>query len=284
MDDCILYLSEALEYTNAIVDVPLADLLFENSDEAKEVNERNEMASKGAIASIKNAIQKLITTIQTLIKNFTDFIKNKFMSKSDKEAYKEIRDEVHSNPELAKEKVSIEDFSQYEKIYDEALKKLNNEMLKKDPDTETVPTIMETMTKEIQQLKGVGGEISKRAAVVVPLKTAVDIADRNVICARAISAAMNSELVSLEQAKKTLGDKQVARYKKKIEKYAKNGIFHRAKVRLLNRKLSTLESVLKSQVNAILSFSNLDRNRRSNKKKPIVTRGSIIRGAIKTQE
>ena len=69
MDDCALYLAEALEYADAIVEIPLADSFFENSAEVKEINERNEIASSGAIASIKRAIQKLINTIKTLIKN-----------------------------------------------------------------------------------------------------------------------------------------------------------------------------------------------------------------------
>lgn len=281
MDECALYLIEALEYTDAIVDISLADSFFENSAEAQEINDRNEAASQGAIASIKKAFQKLINAIKTLIKNFTDFIKNKLMTKSQKDEYKKVKAEIRSNPELAKEEVTIEDFSQYEKIYDDALKEINNEMLKPEPDPQKIPTLMETMSNKIRNLKGLGGDVAKRAAVVVPLKLAVDIADKNVLCAQAISAAMNSELVSLEQAEKILGDKQVVRYKKKIEKYAKNGIFHRAKAKILNHKQATLKSVLTSQVSTILSFTNLDKNRKLKDGKPIISKGSVVKGAIK---
>ena len=66
-----------------------------------------------------------------------------------------------------------------------------------------------------------------------------------------------------------------------IDKYAKNGIFHRAKVRILRHKQATLKSVLVSQMNTIMSFTNHNANkfRADGKKKPIVTKGSILKGA-----
>ena len=86
------YLIEAFEYVNAIVDISLADSFFEASAESQEINERNEMASQGAISSIKKAIQSLIEYIKSLIKKFSDFIKNKFMTKSEKDDYKKVKE------------------------------------------------------------------------------------------------------------------------------------------------------------------------------------------------
>ena len=275
------YLIEAFEYVNAIVDISLADSFFEASAESQEINERNQMASQGAISSIKKAVRSLIEYIKSLIKKFSDFIKNKFMTKSQKDDYKKVKEEIRSNPELGQEEVTIEDFSQYEKIYDDALKEINNEMAKEDPDPTKIPTFMEGLVDKINNLKGVGSNVAKRAAVVVPLKLAVDIADKNVLCAKAINAAMNSELINLEQAEKILGNKQVARYKKQIQRYAKNGIFHRAKAKILSHKQATLKSVLTSQVRTILSFTNFNKALKLKKGKPPISKGSVIKGTVK---
>lgn len=275
------YLIEAFEYADAIVDISLADSFFEASAESQEINERNEIASQGAISSIKKAIRSLIEFIKDLIKKFSDFIKNKFMTKSEKDEYKKIKEEIRSNPELGKEEVTIEDFSQYEKIYDDTLKEINNEMSKDDPDPTKIPTFMEGLIDKINNLKGVGSNAAKRAAVVVPLKLAVDIADKNVLCAQAINAAMNTELINLEQAEKILGNKQVARYKKQIQRYAKNGVFHRAKAKILSHKQATLKSVLTSQVKTILSFTNFDKGLKLKKGKPVINKGSVIKGTVK---
>lgn len=280
MDECASYLIEAIEYTNAIVDISLADSFFENSAEAKEINDRNEVASQGAINSVKKAFQALINAIKTLIKNFTDFIKNKIMTKSEKEEYKQVRAAIRSNPELGNTKVKIDDFSQYEKIYDNTLKEINDEMVKQEPDPQKIPSIMDAMSNKIKNLATVGTDISKRAAIVVPLKTAVDIADKNVVCAQAINAAMNSELISLEGAEKILGNKQVAKYKKKIERYAKNGMFHRAKAKILKYKQATLKSVLKQQIDTIRSYTNLNERFKAPTGTSPVTTGSVIKGSI----
>lgn len=281
MDASAVYLIEALEYCDAMVDLPISDMFFESDDVTKEQMKVNETASKGAIASIKKAIESLIKLIKDTINNFVDFMKNKFMSKKEKEEYKEIKTEIHSNPELAAQPIEIEDFRKYEEAYDKACKELDAEMNKPEPDPTKIDKIVGMLGDQVNALKGVGSTVGKRAAVIVPLKTAVEIADRNVICAKSLSAAMNAEVINLEEARKVLGDKEVAKYKKKIDKYAKNGIFHRAKVRILRRKQATLKSVLVSQMNTIMSFTNHNANkfRADGKKKPIVTKGSILKGA-----
>lgn len=284
MDITLEYIMEAQNYINNFIDISLADSFFEDTSTAQTANQHNESMARGAINSLKKAVKALIQKIKECINSFTDFFKTFSLSKDERERYKAFKAEIKANPELGKIKVTIEDFREYEKLYDEALKMIDDEIKKEDSKAE--PAVFEKMISELStKLKSMtktGSGYAGRAASVITLNTAVDIADKNVLCARAINAALKHELVSLEEVEKLIGEKEVAKYQKKIQKYANNGFLHRMKVKLLYRKKATLESVLKKQRKQILSYTNIDPETLKLKEgKSIASKGSLAKGALK---
>lgn len=283
MDTTLEYIMEAQCYIDKFIGISIADSFFENTDEAKEANEHNKQMGTGAIGALKKAVKALIQKVKDAIRSLTDFFKTMAMPKDERERYKKFKAEIKASPELGKMKITIEDFREYEKVYDEALKMIDEQMKNdnaKDPSV--LDKIIADMSEKLKKLADSGKDIASRAAATVTLNTALDIADRNVLCARGINSALQTELVSLEEVEKVLGEKEVAKYQKKLQKYANNGFLHRMKVKILYRKKATLEAVLKKQRNQILSYTNIDPNTLKIKKgKPIVSKGSIYKGTLK---
>ena len=111
------------------------------------------------------------------------------------------------------------------------------------------------------------------------MKTALDIADRNQTCAKAINYAIKKEIINMEAISKELGESRAAKFEKKIEKLSKAGRVHRIISNILHHKERDLNSIIKRQFTDLMSFTNFDDN-----SKPVVTKGSIIRGGIKNRQ
>jgi hypothetical protein len=235
------------------------------------------------MSSIKKAIESLIGMVKGMIENIKNFFKEKFMSADERQRYKEFKQMVKSDPELAKQKVTITDFREYEKAYDEAIKELEKEAAK-DQTAEMLDDAAEKITKElsdkINDLASKGKDTATRASLAVTLDTAIQIADRNTACAKAINFALESELIKLDAVEKQLGEKEAQKFKKKINRLANAGFVHRHIVKLLHRKEMTLEAILKNQAKTLLSYTNVKDGKLEKGKLPIDTT-SVMNGAIK---
>lgn len=280
MSFALEYFVEAEECLNSIVPISLADAFFEETDEAKDIVKNNEKFYTKAINAVKNAITVLIRKVNELIDRMANFFKSQFMSADEKARFKKFKEKVKSNPELAKTRVTVEDFRQYEKVYDEALKKLEAEANKPFPSNEAAQAIVETLGKELERISATASDVGKRAAMSMTLSTAIDVAEANITCAKAINAGLKLELISLKEIEKELGSKEVAKFEKKIEKLSKKGFLHRWKIKVFHKKEATLEGILRKQVKKILSFTNIDSKGKTNGK-PIIDGDSIMKGAIK---
>ena len=153
MDEALQYFTEAQMHIDAFIDIPLADAFFEETDEIRAINESNEEHRTGAIASLQKAFKVIIDRLKEAFSRMTEAIKSQFMTKEEKERYKKFVSMVNSDPELAKVKVTIQDFREYEKIYDEALKKLEDEANKDDPSLTVVNEIVSVMQNKLNILK-----------------------------------------------------------------------------------------------------------------------------------
>lgn len=281
MDESLSFLLEARSYVESFIDVSLADFMFEETEEMKEKNEHNEKAKIGALDALKKAFSKLIEMVKNTIERITNFFKERMLSKEEKERFKEFKEMVKKNPELAKQKITIADFRAYEKAYDEALKELENEAKKENPSDEIGKQIVEKLSEELKNITEKGKGIATKAAISTTLDTAIQIADRNTQCAKAINAALKAELISLESVEKELGEKEVAKFEKKIERLSKAGFLHRWKVKIFHHKEMTLEAVLKSQFKKFLSFTNVGENGKVKPGESIIDTGSILKGVSK---
>lgn len=275
MDESLLYLMEAQTYIDSFEEVSLSDYFFE-----AETADVNKAAKTGAINALKKAISKLIQAVKDMMTRLVDFFKSQFMSKDEKARYKEFKKMIKEDPELSKMVVTIVDFREYEKLYDEALKALEAESKKPSPSQEIAKKIMDVLDDKISKLKGDVEGAANRAMLSVTLSTAVDICDKNTDAAKVLNFALKNELISLQDVEKELGSAEAARFEKKIEKLSKKGWLHQMRIKVFHRKQSTLTGVLKHQMNNLMSFTNI-KNGKVRKGRDVVDTRSILRGVSK---
>lgn len=283
MDEALYYLLEAQSFIDSFVDISLADSFFEDTDEAKDAVAHNEKAKTGAIASLKKAFHAMIEAIKNIINNIADFFRTRALTPEEKKRYEEFKQMVKSDPDFAKQKITIDDWKEYEKAYDEALKELEAEANKPNPSSEIIDKVVAELTEKIKGLADKGKGVAGRAAMSVTLSTAVDIADQNATCAKAINLALKQELISLEDIEKTLGADAAAKFEKKIERAAKNGFLHRARVRIFKHKERTFEAIIKKQYKNLLSFTNI-KNGKVKDGKAVIDGGSVVNGIVKNKK
>ena len=279
MEEVLRYINEAQYYIDSFRDISLADSFFEESEMDKEINKDNEKAKTGALASLKKAFGKLVDLVKKLYNNVKEFFAQKFMNKEDKKRFNEFKALVKSMPEYSKVKVTIEDFRAYEKAFNEAEKELESASKKEDFNETIANGIIDRLNKALNNMADKATGLGKKAVLETTLSTALDIADRDALAAKAIDVALETEIISLEEIEKELGAKEAAKFEKKIKKYARDSIFHRAKVRIFYRKTSTLQAVLKKQVKTIMSYTNIKDGKLKEGKLP-VDRASIAKGVL----
>ena len=277
MDESAQVLSEAFECLGQMQPISLTDMVFEKSADAKEISEKNDSLVKKSINAIKKAITAIIDALKKLVNKFSEGVSKLFTGKK-KDEYKKACEAIRKNPELAKQVVEVETFGPYEKIYDKAIKELDDEMKKEDPDPQKIPKIMEAVQAELNGLKDDAGSVGKRVAVATSLKALTEMANKNATAARLLNMSIRREVINLEGAREVLGDKAVARYEKKIRKYARNGVFHRAKAKLLHYKEQTLLDVMNQQYNTLLHFTNAGKIKEG---RAPITRVSVAKGAVR---
>lgn len=282
MDEALYYLMEARSCIDSFVPVSFVDSFFEETDEVKEANEQNEKAKNGAIQYLKKAFQSLIKAVRDMIESFADFFKSRALSSEERERYKDFKKMIKSNPDIGKQKVTIADWRAYEKAYDEALKELEAQAQKNSPLKETADAIIEKLEKKIDDMSDEAKAIASRAALTVTLDTAVDIADQNVTMAKAINFALKNELIKLEDIEKSLGNEEAAKYNKKIETAAKNGLLHRMRVRIFKHRNRTFKAIIRNQFNKLLSFTNI-KDGTLKDGKDVVDKVSVAKGIIKNR-
>ena len=280
MDIALQCFMEAQSYIDSFYDIPLSDMIFEETEEVKEKIEHNEKAKNGALSSIGKMIDALINMVKELMNKITNFIREGFLSKDERAKYKNFKEMVKSNPDLASKKVTIEDWRAYEKAYDDALKKLEEEANKPNPSLDIANGIVEALSKTIESYASEGTDIAARVAIQTTLDTAIDIADKNVTCAKAINFALQNELIKLDNIKEQIGEKEVAKFEKKIDRLSRAGAIHRIRVKLFNRKEATLQGILKKQFNRLLSYTNI-KNGKLEDGKPIADKKSLLKGMSK---
>jgi hypothetical protein len=276
MDEAYFYLREAQAYIDSFIDISLEDSFFEATEEAKKANINNQKATTGALGALKNAFDALIELVQTIISSIGNFFKSLF-SGSERKQYDDLRKKIKNNPELGKQRVKVEDFEEYDKCYEQALKELENELKKDDPSVENSNAIVEKLQASLEKL---ATEKASRVAYVTTLDTALDIADRNTTLAKAMNYALEKELINLEDVRKKLGDKEVDKFEKKMKKLSNAGIIHRIYVNTIKKKENSLEGVLKRQAKRLLDFTNIS-NGKFKEGEAIVNKGSVIKGALK---
>ena len=290
MDEILFHIYQANVYSESYIEMNICDFMFENDDETnKEIINNNDGIIAKTFAHIKKAVSLIIEQLKKLSDKLKDFINKALMSGKQKALLRDAKNKIKSNPELSAMKVDCPTFKEYEVIYDDTLKMIDKEMSKENSSDKNYNVIIDGMNKKLDKLKNAGKSVTnyakntpKRAGNLIVLNTLVDVADKNCVCAKAINDSINKEVNILNSMTDSLGEKEVSKFKKKVDKYSKNTVGHRFKLAVLRRKEQTLEDVIKLQTRKILSYTNINRKKvdSDGNRKSIITPDSLIKGAI----
>ena len=228
------------------------------SDIAQTPKEENVLSK--AINALKAAIQTLIEKIKEILSGVGNAIfSTGFDSPEQKAKYEKLKEFIKNNPEYGNVKVTVRDFKEYEKVYDKYLNNIEKECAKDTKvDKSWVDRQLQGMEKEIKNITDKYKGAASRTAGVIALNRAIAIADRNSLAAKMLKSAIEDEEKALETFGKALNEKELKKAKKKISRYANNGVFHRAKNFILRRKKDTLLDIAKETGDMVNDFVSFD--------------------------
>lgn len=275
MDESLYFLAEAMDYLDQYVEISDLDAIMEATDKAKEVNANNEKAGGGALNAIKNAIQSLINLVKNSIGAVVNFIQEAFMSRDQRAKFNAFKQKAAKDKRYAGKKIRVSDFREYEKQYDNAISRIDK-IYRNGGSADEAEAVMAELNGTLRNLKKAAKGGASAGVTTMTLQAALELADRNMVAAKGIQKALESENGLLQAIADSVGDKEAAKFKKKVDSYARDGVFHRMKVNLLCRKQKDLVAVGQGLINNITSFFKVDAAGNIS-----VTKGSIMKGIYK---
>ena len=123
MDACLYYLMEAEKYLAMYEEVSPYEEIFETYDPQTKIKvEQNEKAKTGIATSFHKALEWIKNAIKNLMDSLKDFINSRKLNAEQREAYEAFKRACAENPELKNKKVTVKDFTKFQKEYDALLK------------------------------------------------------------------------------------------------------------------------------------------------------------------
>lgn len=274
MDDSLDFLLEATDYLEQYIPIDDIDVILEATPFAKKANENNQNAGNGALNALKKAFDSLITIVRKAITAVTNFIQEAFMSKEDRTKFAYFKKLAANDKKFANRPIRVSDYRAYEKAYDGHMSELDR-LYKKGAKVEELNQVMYRLDKTINDLKNRAGDAGKAAFATIGMKAALDLSDRNVLCAKGCKKALEQEEGILANLQRLVGDKNAAKFKKDVDRYSRDGFFHRLKVRILQRKQNDVVECGRGLSSRIMAFFN---------KEGKVTKGTIVKGVLKNKD
>lgn len=232
------------EYMKDWVEIDEYSVLFESdTDPVVKAQLKNEETAGKSSNVIVNLIHKVITMIDNLIKSIVSFFQELGLNGDEKEAFQNFREQIKKNPKLKNVKVTVKDFREINKKYDDILKRSEQELRKAKADSTY------DLGKIIKELQGVIGEKFEAPSMMIASELALKFAESNQDNARAIKIALNTDKAFMQQIEKTLGKREAKKFKNRIDNAADMTLLTKCRITLLGRRYKTAESAISSTIN-----------------------------------
>lgn len=206
-----------------------SELFFEDGEEVVQ-NQENGNKSVGFLKKAINAVKEMIKRI---VDSVTTFFQTMFMGKDEKDKFKKFKEAVKNDPEFAGKKVTVKDFRDISKRYQEALNVIDNGIAAtQKAKADKAAQIAEQVTNKAQAiLKGVGDTTK----AVFSVDTALRLAEGNRSIAKWINSKLNEESYAMRYIESQLGNERARDFKKRVESSTKLLSLHRMKVMVLGQ-------------------------------------------------
>ena len=242
-DICYQCIEEGARIALSMEELSVYQSVFEATDgdeKAQEVEKENAEKAKKSASFFKkavDAIRAVYAKIKNSLKNLIDRLK---LSGDEKKEYEAFLQEVKSNPEFKNKKVSVHDWRQIRKSYDQVVKELTTEIERVARTNEELkPNFVQTMEAKLKNL----AEAGKGAVVAVTLGQLAEQCRNDEDRANAVYRMLNSDLLGLDQFAKQFGVEDIYNKTKKEIKGYQSGLH----IRRILAKLRTIGMDLDKQ-------------------------------------
>lgn len=238
LDECLSSLYKLELLMEDYVELSDYQVLFEadNPDVSAQMqkNASIQKESGGLLHKIANGILSLIKNI---IDSITNFFKELFMGNNEQILYNQFREACAKDPSLKNKKVTVNDYKNAIRAYDEKIAEIDRELQK----AADQPTASQEL---IDSCMGMIKNGVAATGAIVTSEVAVNMAYNNINIAKALQKALNDENSVMMALQKNLGEKEAKRFKKDIESLTKIFSFHKIKVQIMQKKYDTLQQCI----------------------------------------
>lgn len=247
MQDCAMfYMREASKYIDQMKEVSLYSALFEA--EGKDVESKDEVVnaelgekSANLLQRAIEAVKKIIDKIRKTASNILDYLK---LGKSEKEAYNEFVRKCKEDKEFAGQKVTVKNWKEIDKAYDDLIAEIQREIEKVERTKEEArPQVIKAFEEKIAKM----GPSVKNAVVQVALDQLVTRAKYDEEMAINVQRALEIDSRRLDGLTSELKKKEVRRSKRKLRWMTSSNRLLRYLAGVRHEKLTIHEQAMKEE-------------------------------------
>lgn len=197
MDACMSCILEANQYINQIKDISYFQEVFEDVDDEAASNDENTKKSLNLLEKSINFIKGIIKRIREIIDTIVEWMK---MDKTEKSKYKDFVERCKNNPEFANKKVTIHDYREIQKKYDEELERQSSmARAMKEEELANKPSIIKDASDKIDELKDELLSVGKSYGKTVTIKVALEYAKTSQAAAIRVRNLLKADEIFLNQ-------------------------------------------------------------------------------------
>lgn len=224
------------------------------------------------IDSIKKIIKEVRNQVQKFKKSFGDHLRYGMLSEKKKKEFDKFSEWLSKNPSAKNKKVTVKDWERILRQYNKTEKSILSMMKDENIDSRTLNQKANDMIKDLLSIKD-----SASAALTVDL--CMVFARKSPKMALLVQTAIENSSDAIENIEKQLGQKEVIKLQKNLEKLTKESVGHKILTTLFRQKEKTLAECV-SEVSSV--FDRLLNGNALDKAKVAVEHRDLIRTAGKS--
>ena len=231
MDACLYYLMEAEKYLAMYEEVSPYEEIFETYDPQTKIKvEQNEKAKTGIATSFHKALEWIKNAIKNLMDSLKDFINSRKLNAEQREAYEAFKRACAENPELKNKKVTVKDFTKFQKEYDALLKEA--EAAERALAEERAFNTDELFNK----MGAFCNNVKEGITVSISADAALNMASSSRQIAQSIYQTLKTDQALHDRLVNAIGEKNTKKFEKQVKSLGKRISLQRAVMKMKKQK------------------------------------------------
>jgi len=224
------------------------DVLYMESD-----NEKKEGIISKTIELIKNIIDKVKQLVSKTVDSLTNKLRYGSLSDEQKKAYDEFQEELEQHPELKNKKYTVKDWGKIKKEYDKVLDNIDEMMDDDKVDANGLTYKYHSMTDNLNST-------IKTLSAPLSIDLILKLARTSPENARTMQDILNKSSSITKNIEEELGNKEVVKLQKNVDKLAKRATGAKLKASLMRHQEQTMNECLKEYMQDIVDLADGNKN------------------------